>query len=335
MRGVGAAIVLVSVLMIAPRPDVRAQTAAAPIRLDLPIRCRLGETCVVQQYFDHDPGPGAADYRCGPMVYDGHDGTDFRVPSVADQKRGVDVLAAAAGKVRSVRDGMIDQDVRIAGAASVRDRECGNGVLVTHPDGWETQYCHMARGSVRVRPGQTVVAGQALGLVGESGDAAFPHVHLSVRHGGVKVDPFAWAEPSGPCGGGRSLWSAEAARALAYRSPDLLNAGFAPRALTSAEVEAGEPLGPVEASSAALVVYVRLIGLKAGDDPQLMLSGPNGEVLARTAAQPMPSNRAEQYLMVGKRLSSGRWPAGRYEGRLEVRRAGAPVLTRQFSISIS
>src|SRR5207245_2383353 len=98
--------------------------------------------------------------------------------------------------------------------------------------------------------------------VGESGDAAFPHVHLSVRHRGVKVDPFAWAEPSGACGSGRSLWSADAARALAYRSPDLLNAGFAPRAVTSADVEAGLPLGPVQATSAALVAYVRLIGLK-------------------------------------------------------------------------
>ncbi len=46
----------------------------APLTLEVPLACRFGETCFIQQYFDHDPGPGAKDYRCGPMVYDGHDG---------------------------------------------------------------------------------------------------------------------------------------------------------------------------------------------------------------------------------------------------------------------
>jgi len=45
-----------------------------PLTLEVPLDCRFGETCFIQQYFDHDPGAGAKDYRCGPMVYDGHDG---------------------------------------------------------------------------------------------------------------------------------------------------------------------------------------------------------------------------------------------------------------------
>ena len=36
------------------------------------------------------------------------------------------------------------------------DRECGNGVVIQHKDGFETQYCHMARGSITVTPGQSV-----------------------------------------------------------------------------------------------------------------------------------------------------------------------------------
>ena len=60
-----------------------------PLTLEVPLACRFGETCFIQQYFDHDPGPGAKDYRCGPMVYDGHDGARMR-PHHAQQQRGVE-----------------------------------------------------------------------------------------------------------------------------------------------------------------------------------------------------------------------------------------------------
>src|SRR5258708_38662586 len=121
------------------------------LTLEVPLACRFGETCFIQQYFDHDPGPGGKDYRCGPMVYDGHDGVDLRVPTMAQQQRGVEVLAAASGVVRGMRDGMNDVSVRVAGEDSVKGRECGNGVAIIHAGGWETQYCHMAKGSRRVK----------------------------------------------------------------------------------------------------------------------------------------------------------------------------------------
>src|SRR3954464_11204188 len=75
-----------------------------PLTLELPLNCRFGENCFLQQYFDHDGGPGAKDFRCGPMSYDGHDGTDLRLPTMAEQKKGVEVVAAAAGIVRGLRD---------------------------------------------------------------------------------------------------------------------------------------------------------------------------------------------------------------------------------------
>jgi len=58
-----------------------------PLTLEVPLACRFGEICFVQQYFDHDPGPGAKNYRCSPMVYDGHDGVDLRVPTMAHHSR--------------------------------------------------------------------------------------------------------------------------------------------------------------------------------------------------------------------------------------------------------
>ena len=101
------------------------------------------------------------------------------------------MLAAATGMVRGCATAGKMLSVRIAGEGSVKGRECGNGVVLAHPGGWETQYCHMAKGSVRVKTGETVTAGTVLGLVGMSGDAEFPHLHLAVRHNGEKIDPFA------------------------------------------------------------------------------------------------------------------------------------------------
>ena len=46
---------------------------------------------------------------------------------------------------------------------------------------------HLQRGSVRVAPGQEVVAGQELARCGNSGNSTQPHVHLQVMDG---ADPF-------------------------------------------------------------------------------------------------------------------------------------------------
>ena len=139
---------------------------------------------------DHDPSQAFADHRCGTLGSDGHDGTDFAIADARRMAEGVPVLAAAAGSVRGVRDGMPDQPADGRLEHEFGDRNCGNGVVMDHPDGWETQYCHLRQGSVRVATGDHVAPGEILGLVGMSGEANFPHVHLSVRHDGVTIDPF-------------------------------------------------------------------------------------------------------------------------------------------------
>ncbi len=72
----------------------------------------------------------------------------------------------------------------------VTGRECGNGVVLTHENGFETQYCHLAKGSIDLREGQRVQAGDVIGQVALSGKTQFPHLHLSVRQNGQEVDPF-------------------------------------------------------------------------------------------------------------------------------------------------
>ena len=187
------------------------------ISLALPIKCQPGLTCFFQNYVDHDASDKVRDYRCGGRSYDGHDGTDIRIRNLEIQRQGVEVLAAAPGRVIGTRNDMEDVSVKTAGKAAIAGKECGNGVVIEHESGWRTQYCHMAKGSVRVKAGDQTTTGQPIGLVGLSGDTEFFHLHFTVRHRGKIVDPFAYGAPENSCGGGRSIWAASLGEQTQYR----------------------------------------------------------------------------------------------------------------------
>jgi hypothetical protein len=298
-----------------------AAAGAQDLRLTLPVDCRLGETCFIQQYPDRDPGPGWADFTCGPLSYDGHSGTDFALPSLAAMEEGVAVLAAAPGRVRGVRDGMPDIPAGAPGAPDIAGRECGNGVVLVHPGGWETQYCHMRSGSVRVAPGETVEAGAPLGLIGLSGDTAFPHLHLSVRRGGVDVDPFA--PGAAACGDtpGPTLWIDPPP----YVPGAIIAAGVATEVPAYDAVKAGLPgMAALGRDAPAVVLWVYMFGGRAGDVIRFTLEGPSGRILDETMAIDRPL--AQFYRAAGLRRPAGSgWPAGAYSGEVSLVRDGASL----------
>lgn len=312
-----------------------AATPAPPPRLGLPIACTVGRNCEIQNYMDRDPGPGAKDYRCGSRSYEAHSGLDIRLLDMAAQKAGVAVLAAADGKVLRLRDGIADRSVRELGAASVSGQECGNGLVIAHAGGLSTQYCHMAKGSLVVKPGDPVKAGDKLGLVGLSGNTEYPHLHMTVRQGDTVIDPFAPAAGAGAgqCGSGADLWSAEARTALAYKAGAVLNVGFASGPVDMAGIEAGGLSNP-SARSGAIVAYVRAIGLQIGDRESLVLTAPNGQVLAQGGGEPLVRNQAQRMLYVGKPRPALGWATGRYTALYRVHRGGKVVLERRWSVAI-
>lgn len=310
--------------------------APGPPRLALPLACKPGVDCQVQNHVDRDPGPGARDFRCGAQTYEAHSGTDIRLTDHAARLRGVDVLAAAPGRVARLRDGEPDISVKDPAAPPVAGRECGNAVVIDHGGGWETQSCHLARGSIRVKVGQDVAAGQPIAQVGLSGNTEYPHLHLTVRQGTRTVDPF---QPDGgaACAAqaeGAGLWAPATAAALAYRTGGaVLNAGFADGPVDNARVEAGGPLRPGR-TSPALVAYVRAINLQGGDRPTLTLTGPDGTVLARSEGATLDRNKAQWLLYAGKRAPPGGWEDGRYQANYTVIRDGRTVLYRSFDVTL-
>lgn len=299
----------------------------------LPVACAPGRDCFVQNYVDHDPGAGWKDYRCRSMTYDRHTGTDIRIPSLAAMRAGVQVRAALAGTVKAVRDGVVDKPYVDADAAAVKGRNCGNAVVLEHAGGWSSMYCHLRQGSVRVKPGQAVTAGRPLGLVGESGEAAFPHLHFEVRLNGRLVDPFAWGVNPAACAGGRTLWNPSTAAALAYRSPSVLNQGFASGGVSMDQVEA-QQTPAASASGAALVAFVRAIGLEAGDVQTLTVTFPDGKPLGAGSIPPLERAKAQYLMFTGKKRPPAGWAHGEYRARYEVRRAGKLVLIRDWTLRL-
>ena len=309
-------------------------TLGQAIELGLPIDCDVGRNCVIQHYVDHDSSSKAADYRCGTLTYDGHNGTDFRLPNLAALRTGVSVLAAANGQILRRRDGMPDLSLSSGGASSVADRECGNGVVISHEGEWETQYCHLAQGSVLVRPGERVTAGRPIGRVGLSGKTQFPHVHLTVRHQGQVVDPFAFGMAEGACGGGTSLWTTSVRNILTYQARTVLNTGFAEGPVTMEQIETGEAERTAPGKRAeSLVAFVRAIGLKAGDVQRLSLVGPDKQMIAEHIEKPLDRDKAQVLLFAGKRRPPSGWPAGQYQATYSVRRNGQVELERLFVLS--
>lgn len=308
---------------------------AYAFELGPPIDCEVGRTCFIQSYVDHDPSPGASDYQCGTLSYDGHNGTDFRLPTRAAQRTGVNVLAAAEGQVLRARDGMADVSISAPGAPSVADRECGNGLVISHVEGWETQYCHLARGSLRVKAGDRVVAGQPLGQVGLSGKTEFPHLHLTARRHGKVIDPFAVGAPEKACGAGTSLWSPSVRASFAYRARAVLNAGFAAGPVTMEQIESGEADRiPPGAEAEALVAFVRTIGLKLGDVQRLSITGPGGRVIADHAERPLDRDKAQVMLFAGRKRPPAGWDSGNYRASYRVVRDGTILLEQAFEVSL-
>lgn len=304
-------------------------------RLVLPIDCTPGESCWIVNYVDLDPGPGARDYACGPRTYDGHKGTDIAIRDLGAMEEGVGVRAAAPGTITSLRDWMPDLGKRSA-ADILEGRDCGNGVVIDHGGGWETQYCHMRLGSIAVERGEAVRAGDRLGAVGLSGRTGYPHLHISLRRNGAVVDPFMGADESSACGlGPTPLWEGETLDALEYRPFDLFSAGFAAEAPELEGIRAGAfRQNRLPASAGALVLWAEVYGVEAGDRLALVITAPDGSVFY-AGEQAMPKRQAYRFGYSGRKRPAGGWPPGVYLGRVTLKRAiDGTILSQERTVKV-
>ncbi|HWB23335.1 MAG TPA: M23 family metallopeptidase [Gaiellaceae bacterium] len=106
-----------------------------------------------------------------PFIPYGHAGIDIGM------LRTLTVRAAVAGTVE-----LVGYPVGYSGY--------GNVIVVRVTPTMETIYAHLA--SYSVKPGDTVTAGQAIGVAGCTGLCTGTHLHFEVRISGTPVDPMQW-----------------------------------------------------------------------------------------------------------------------------------------------
>lgn len=308
---------------------IAAPAFAEPLQLSLPVDCAPESGCYIQYYVDRDPGPGVADFRCGDFSYDGHKGTDFAVPTLRQLQAGVDVIAAAPGVVAGRRDGMPDTGFSDDTAAGIEKRECGNGVLIRHTNGFETQYCHMARGSIQVAKGETVARGQVLGRVGFSGKTQFPHLHLSVRRDGEVVDPFDPEGTSACNAPAADLW----AETPVYRPGGLLDAGASDHVPDYGAIRAGTAASSTLPQSApALVIFGFAYGGRTGDRMTIEIEGPKGPFHHQDFI--LEKDQVQFFRAAGRRAPPEGLAPGQYVATVSFERRGVGLGTKQVVVAV-
>jgi murein DD-endopeptidase MepM/ murein hydrolase activator NlpD len=133
-----------------------------PLDLSMPVRGPFSSPFGLRRFFNKQPR-------------NPHSGLDIAAA------QGTPVGAAAPGQVVTTGDFFFN----------------GKSVFIGHGQGLITMYCHLHR--IDVKPGQTLARGQTIGLVGMTGRATGPHLHLSVILNQAMVDPVILL----PTGAGR------------------------------------------------------------------------------------------------------------------------------------
>lgn len=93
---------------------------------------------------------------------------------------GLDIAAPYDSEVVAVAAGLVQY--------TGMQRGYGRMLTIYHGNGWKSLYAHNSR--LLVGEGDWVLAGQPITLVGTSGNATGPHLHLEIMHHGKKLNPL-------------------------------------------------------------------------------------------------------------------------------------------------
>ena len=91
------------------------------------------------------------------------------------------VLADADGVVSFVESGVSDNT---PGHPNSGVPKYGNSVVIDHLNGEFSMYAHLKEGSILLKPGMAVKAGQVIARTGNSGDSPFSHLHYHIQNSG-------------------------------------------------------------------------------------------------------------------------------------------------------
>lgn len=283
-------------------------------KLVAPVDCSDPSICFIQVHPDWDKMEDETDdYMEGNVTIDGAKSTIIRLTGTAKMYNGVPVKAVARGLVRSVRDNMPDFVQK--DKTYMQWRECGNGIAIDLDKGWRVQYCHLKEGSIRVRPGDVINAGDTIAYVGASGKASYPQLELLVTHNGEYVDPF-----KGP--DSQSLWTDAAQKMLPYRSAGALHFAFLERVPSKKDAFEGfeaDDKQRLPRQIKQLFLWAHIYGTEEDDLLELKIVNSLGEEFAAKKIQ-ISKTTLTHYSYVGKGTNFLELPPGKWAGQLRLYR---------------
>ena len=107
---------------------------------------------------------------------------------------GTDILAAEGSPLFAVVTGKVIQIYNADAPLS------GNGIKIARADGTYFFYAHLSALAPEMSVGAQVSAGQVIGYVGRTGNAATPHLHFEVHPlGGAAINPYPIIKAFGAC----------------------------------------------------------------------------------------------------------------------------------------
>ena len=119
-------------------------------------------------------------------------GYGYRVNPVSGQWKlhdGVDLAPGCSTPIYAAASGTVNYAGAYGGY--------GNYVRIAHGGGLSTAYGHIVNGGIKVRNGQSVVAGQLIALVGSTGNSTGCHLHFETRINGNSTDPVPFMAARG------------------------------------------------------------------------------------------------------------------------------------------
>ncbi|MBD3638609.1 MAG: M23 family metallopeptidase [Crocinitomicaceae bacterium] len=111
-------------------------------------------------------------------------GFGYRIDPIYKTKKmhtGLDFTADTGTPVYATGNGVVVE-------CEVKRWGYGQSVIVDHGFGYRTRYAHLSE--FKCKPGDKVVRGQIIGLVGSTGKSTAPHLHYEVEKNGQKINPI-------------------------------------------------------------------------------------------------------------------------------------------------
>lgn len=121
-----------------------------------------------------------------------------KIEEISETHEGVDIAAPVGTSVRSVREGK----VIFAGFSKLycsrkNKEDKYQLIILLHPDGKSSRYVHLT--NLKVKPGQTIPAGQVLGVLAASDEVMTPVLHFEMRgKDGKPQDPKPYLNVGAP-----------------------------------------------------------------------------------------------------------------------------------------